>query len=212
VRWLAVFLLMACKPDAPAPGPAPAASSAIPLDTSQLTLASIAGWWIVEAGFKPPADEPGRQPGHAWYFTPDTLRLVFGDASDKRRIEKSVVEIESLQIVTEGATLRIMRRPNGLFVQSTDDDVRVPLRRATQPEIAAIEAADKKRNKMIGRACEKALECCLAARDKQIAKPNDCDPLMTSIPDMQTCIQAIVVFKNKMNVAKVVLPECLPDK
>ncbi len=208
--------LVACKSDPPGTLPAPAPSeSASPLDTTPLRGApapqAIAGWWIVEATFQPPNDEPGHMPGHAWWFSPDALRLVFGDASDRRPIPKTRVDGDALRLGVEGGEIEITRRARGLAVRLAGDEHRIPLRRATAAEVAAIDALDKKKQKMLDRACEKALECCTAARGKGVAKDNDCTPLL-GLPDMATCIQAITVFKNKAATAKITIPECLPDK
>jgi hypothetical protein len=64
---------------------------------------------------------------------------------------------------------------------------------------------------MLERACEKALECCTAARGLGIAKENECQPLLGK-PDMATCIQAVAVLKNKAIAAHQTIKECLPDK
>lgn len=208
--------LVACKSDPPGALPAPVPSaSASSLDTTPLRGApaaqAISGWWIVEAGFQSPSDEPGHKPGHAWWFAADAMRLVFGDASDRREVKGARADGDALRLEVEGADLLITRRARGIALQLEGDDVRIPLRRASAAEVAAIDALDKKKQKMLDRACEKALECCTAARGKGVAKDNDCTPLL-GLPDMATCIQAITVFKNKAATAKLTIPECMPDK
>jgi hypothetical protein len=212
-------------------GPVPSASAApsvaprIELDTTPLavapSLADIAGFWIVESAFRAPladppqpggaSDDPGSRPGSAWWFGPDAIRLVFGDASDRRPITAVKVEGNTLRIEIEGSDLLVTGRRAGIAVRSDNEETRVPLRRATQKEIAAIEKADARRGKMLERACEKALECCVAARGKGLATEVDCKPLLGP-PDLQLCIQAITVFKNKAAAAKITIAECLPDK
>lgn len=186
-----------------------------PLDVAPLpgapTPASIAGWWIVDARFVPPMDEPTMKPGSAYLFASDAMQLVFGDATDKRKIVSTTATGDALRLGIEGADLLITRRNGGIAVQQADDSTKIPLRRATPEEVARIEAAEKKRGKMLDRACEKAMECCMAARAKGVAKELDCQPL-TGPPDLSMCIAAIQVFKNKAATGKVVIPECLPDK
>jgi hypothetical protein len=218
VRFLLIAALsihgVACKSDPPGAAPAPAASAS-PLDTTPLkgapTTDSIAGWWIVETGFVSPNDEPGHKPGHAWWFARDAMRLVFGDATDRRPITGTQPEGDALRLEIEGDDLLVTRRANGIAVRFDQDELKIPLRRASAAEVSAIDALDKKKQKMLDRACEKALECCTAARGKGVAKDNDCTPLL-GLPDMAVCIQAITVFKNKAAAAKIVIPECMPDK
>lgn len=205
---------VACKSDPPGVAPAPSASVS-PLDTTPLKGApsaeSIAGWWVVEPTFTSLNDEPGHKPGHAWSFAPDAMRLVFGDATDRRPVAAMKTEGDALRLDVEGADLLITRRAQGIAVRFDEEDLRIPLRRASAAEVSAIDALDKKKQKMLDRACVKALECCTAARGKGVAKDNDCTPLL-GLPDMATCIQAITVYKNKAATAKITIPECMPDK
>jgi len=209
-----------CRSDGPQTGAKPlpsaqASSSAARLDTAPLpgppTLATIAGWWVVEAGFVAPNADPGARAGSAWWFGPDSMRLLFGDSNDKRPIQKTTTEGDALRIEIEGSALVITRRTYGLGLKLEDDSTRVPLRPATPNEVRQLDALDKKRAKMLERACEKALQCCLAAQKKHVAKDNDCQPLMAT-SDLETCIAAVALYKRKAGEANVVVPECLPDK
>jgi hypothetical protein len=105
----------------------------------------------------------------------------------------------------------ITRRSLGLAVQLEGESTRIPLRPATANEVRQLDALDAKRAKMLARACEKALECCLAAQKKHVAKDNDCQPLMAT-SDLDTCVSAIALYKRKAVAAGVEVPECLPDK
>lgn len=214
-----VLLLAACRSD-PAPAPAAstqgsASSSAFRLDTATLpgapTVASIGGWWVVETGFVAPNDDPGARPGSAWFFGPDALRLIFGDSHDRRPILKLSTVGDALRVEVEGAPLLVYRRKLGLVLQFEGEAIRVPLRPATPGELEQLKRIDDKRAKMLDRACEKALSCCNAARTKHVAKDNDCQPLMAT-SDLDTCIAAIALYKRKAAEAKVLIPECLPDK
>lgn len=216
---IVVALLGACRSDpspaAAAAPPAPASSSSARLDTTPLpgapTIVSIGGWWVVEIGFVAPNDDPGARPGSAWFFAPDALRLIFGDSHDRRPIQKLSTLGDTLRIEVEGAPLLISRRKLGLVLQFEGEAIRVPLRPATPNELKQLERIDDKRAKMLDRACEKALACCNAAQAKHVAKDNDCQPLMAT-SDLDTCIAAIALYKRKAVEAKVVIPECLPDK
>lgn len=219
MRFVAFALLgglaaIACKADPPQlvarPAPSTAALDLTPLPGAP-AVADIAGWWIVDERFQAPMDEPAMRPGSAWFFSDQVLRLVFGDATDRRKIERVTTTNDALRISVEGSEWLVTRRTGGIAAAQVDDGTRIPLRRATKDEVAAIEAADKKRGRMLDRACEKAMECCMAARAKGVAKEKDCVPL-TGPPDLSMCIQAIQVFKNKASKANVTLPECLPDK
>lgn len=139
------------------------------------------------------------------------MRLLVGDANDRRAITSTKAAGDELRLGIEGGELLITRRRNGIALRNADETTRVPLRRATAAEVKAIEAADSKRGRMLERACEKALECCQAALAKGIAKQGDCTPLLGK-PEMGMCISAIAVFKNKAATANVTIPECLPDK
>lgn len=214
------LVLLACRSDPPTggPQPAPSASPSSPatrLDTTALpgapTIVTIGGWWVVETDFIAPNDDPGARPGSAWWFGPDSLRLIFGDSHDKRKVQKLSTEGNALRIEIDGNALLITRRKLGLVMQTEGESLRVPLRPATPNEVKQLDAIDAKRAKMLDRACEKALQCCTAAQAKHVAKDNDCQPLMAT-SDLDTCIAAIALYKRKAAEAKVVIPECLPDK
>lgn len=217
MRFLPIaVLLVACKSDppgytqAPPPPPAPSALDTTPLPGAP-TPQSIEGWWLVEPTYKPVEDEPGNRPGNAWQFTATETRLVFGDATDRRTINSSKVEGDALRLVLDGPALLLTRRKAGLALRVENGEASIPLRRATATEVAAIDAADKKRQKMLERACTKAYDCCVAARAKSLAKENDCVPLLGP-PDLLRCIQAITTFKGRAATANITIPECLPDK
>jgi len=213
--WVLPLLLGACRVDKPSDKAGPAASGSVDLDTTPLkgapTLSSIAGWWVVATGYQPGNDDPGSKPGSAWWFGPDSMRLAFGDANDKRPIQRTINEGDALRLEVEGDDILVTRRRDGIAIRTVAESAPVPLRRATVAEVQGIDALDKKRGRMLERACEKALECCTAARGLGIAKPNDCEPLLGK-PDLGMCIQAVAVFKNKAAAAHQTIPECLPDK
>lgn len=217
---LAMVGLVGCKSDAsPRPGSqsAPsAAPSAAALDVSVLpgapTLASIVGFWVVPQGFVPASEEPGATAGSGYWFASDTVRLFWGDdASDRRAIAKSEAKGDVLHVELEGSELLVTRRNGGIAVRTGEDDAPVPLRRATDEEARAFEKREARAAAMLGRACEKALECCIAAKAKTLANEDDCKALMGP-PEMMRCIRAIDLFKRKSIAAGGALPECLPDK
>jgi hypothetical protein len=215
--WILPLFIGACRSDPPAGKAAPtaSASSSANLDTTPLkgapTLTTLAGWWIVAEGHKPGNNDPGSQPGSAWWFGPDAIRLLVGDANDRRPITATKIEGDALRLEVEGADLLITRRAEGVALRTDDEGTPVPLRRATIAQVKAFDAADKKRGRMLERACEKALECCNAALAKGIAKDGDCLPLLGK-PELGMCIQAVAVYKNKAATAQQTIPECLPDK
>ncbi|MBI2392179.1 MAG: hypothetical protein HYV09_21505 [Deltaproteobacteria bacterium] len=234
MRFLALVVplsLLACRSDAPGQAPpapvaaasaaasssasAAADSSARRLDTTPIpgppAPAAIAGWWVVEAGYAGPTDDPGSRAGAAWWFSGSTLRLLVGDASDSRAITKTTVDGDALRLDVEGSDVFVTRRRGGVAVRMEDEPARIPLRPATPGETQRLEAIVKKREKMAERACEKALACCQAALAKNVAKEGDCKPLLVAT-DLETCIRAIDVFKRKAATANVIVKECLPDR
>lgn len=224
---LVVSASPACRSDAPGTAPpAPVASasaaasaaadpSATRLDTTPIpgapAPAALAGWWVVEAGYAGPTDDPGARAGTAWWFSGATMRVLFGDASDTRPITKTSVDGDALRLDVEGSDVFVTRRRGGVAVRMQDEPARIPLRRATPGETQRLDAIVAKREKMVERACAKALECCQAALAKSVAKEGDCKPLL--VPnDLETCIRAIDVFKRKAATANVIVKECLPDR
>lgn len=217
MRFLLIAVIAACKSDPSPPAPTAPAPSNSALDTTTLpgapTPATIAGWWVVEPSFLSPNDEPGHRGGHAWWFGPDAMKLVFGDADDRRAITATKADGDALRVEIDGADLWIRRRRAGISieVEGQGQSHRIPLRRATPGEIGRLEALEKKKQRMVERACEKAYQCCTAAVAKKVAKDDDCRPLLGP-PDLARCIQAITIFKNKAATGNVTIAECLPDK
>ncbi len=191
--------------------PAPPHGVEIKLLQGAPSLAEVQGWWLVDERFKPRGDDPGARPGSAYLFELTSFRLVLRDASDKRKVVKEVVEADDLVVDYEGGELILTRRVGGMALRNAADDEIVPLRRATDGEAKGLDGRVAKLQKMFDRACSKALECCDAAKAKKLATDDDCKALI-GLTDMQKCITSIAKQKRMAAEAKVVVPECLPDK
>jgi hypothetical protein len=172
----------------------------------------VRGWWIVgPGGSAGEPHEPTRREGTAWFFSDDMLRAVWLDGNDRRVITSMSSSAAVLKLAFDGGAVLLAATADGLTLRTDEDDPAVRLRRATAAEIKDIERRVGKQEKMNERACQKAMECCQAARKNGLATAEDCNALI-GVPEMERCIRAVVMFKQKAADAKVVIAECLPDK